>query len=92
MAAVRNIRPSSLCEGVVGKQDLYRCRVSIEQFIRPLLPCGGMINVHAQFPNLPETIGGLAELAENLWWSWCPRARMLFKMLNRQVCETRAIL
>ncbi len=36
------------------------------------------------FPNLPEKISGLADLAENLWWSWRPRARMLFKMLNRQ--------
>ena len=36
------------------------------------------------FPNLPDKISGLADLAENLWWSWRPRARMLFKMLNRQ--------
>ncbi len=36
------------------------------------------------FPDLPESIAGLADLAENLWWSWRPRARMLFKMLNRQ--------
>ncbi|MGD9034808.1 MAG: DUF3417 domain-containing protein, partial [Desulfobacteraceae bacterium] len=36
------------------------------------------------FPNLPERLIGLGELAENLWWSWHPAARMLFKMLNRQ--------
>jgi len=36
------------------------------------------------FPNLPARISGLEELAENLWWSWHPRARMLFKMLDRQ--------
>ena len=36
------------------------------------------------FPNLPQRLSGLAELAENLWWSWHPAARMLFKMLNRQ--------
>jgi starch phosphorylase len=36
------------------------------------------------FPHLPEPISGLGVLAENLWWSWRPRARMLFKMLNRQ--------
>jgi starch phosphorylase len=36
------------------------------------------------FPNLPQRLIGLGELAENLWWSWRPRARMLFKMLNRQ--------
>jgi starch phosphorylase len=36
------------------------------------------------FPHLPDRLAGLAELAENLWWSWRPRARMLFKMLDRQ--------
>lgn len=34
--------------------------------------------------HLPERITGLGELAYNLWWSWHPEARMLFKMLNRQ--------
>ena len=29
------------------------------------------------FPNLPERIIGLEEMAENLWWSWHPEARML---------------
>ena len=37
-----------------------------------------------EFPNLPERLMGLGELAENLWWSWHPAARMLFKMLDRQ--------
>ena len=36
------------------------------------------------FPHLPERLEGLAQLAGNLWWSWRPRARMLFKMLDRQ--------
>ena len=36
------------------------------------------------FPNLPPRLIGLGELAENLWWSWHPAARMLFKMLSRQ--------
>ncbi|MBU0483193.1 MAG: alpha-glucan family phosphorylase [Proteobacteria bacterium] len=36
------------------------------------------------FPALPARIIGLGELAENLWWSWHPSARMLFKMLNRR--------
>jgi len=36
------------------------------------------------FPNLPKTLLGLSELAGNLWWSWHPEARMLFKMLDRQ--------
>jgi len=36
------------------------------------------------FCNLPRRISGLGELAENLWWSWNPAARMLFKTLDRQ--------
>jgi starch phosphorylase len=36
------------------------------------------------FPNLPERLVGLGDLAENLWWSWHPGARMLFKLLSRQ--------
>ena len=36
------------------------------------------------FPHLPERLTGLEELAENLWWSWNPGARMLFKTLDRQ--------
>ncbi len=36
------------------------------------------------FPNLPERIAGLGEIAENLWWSWHPVARMLFKILDRR--------
>ncbi len=36
------------------------------------------------FPALPARIAGLGELAENLWWSWHPAARMLFKMLHRR--------
>jgi starch phosphorylase len=36
------------------------------------------------FPYLPQVLSGLNELANNLWWSWHPAARMLFKMLDRQ--------
>ena len=36
------------------------------------------------FSNLPDPIRGLGEIADNLWWSWHPAARMLFKMLSRQ--------
>jgi starch phosphorylase len=36
-----------------------------------------------RFPNLPERISGLGDLACNLWWSWHPAARMLFKMIDR---------
>ncbi|MBN1221822.1 MAG: DUF3417 domain-containing protein, partial [Candidatus Aminicenantes bacterium] len=36
-----------------------------------------------EFPTLPRKLTGLGELATNLWWSWHPEARMLFKKLNR---------
>jgi starch phosphorylase len=36
------------------------------------------------FPHIPQRISGLGALAENLWWSWNPAARMLFKTLDRQ--------
>lgn len=35
------------------------------------------------FPYIPERISDLGELAFNLWWSWHPEARMLFKRLSR---------
>jgi len=34
--------------------------------------------------NLPQELKGLKDLAFNLWWSWHPEARMLFKKLNRE--------
>lgn len=37
------------------------------------------------FPVFPDRIAGLEELTENLWWSWHPAARMVFKNLNRRV-------
>jgi starch phosphorylase len=43
-----------------------------------------MNNQSNEFPNLPNRIKGLGDLAENLWWSWNPAARMLFKSLDRQ--------
>jgi starch phosphorylase len=36
------------------------------------------------FPHLPERLSGLEALSMNLWWSWHPAARMLFKTLDRQ--------
>lgn len=36
------------------------------------------------FSHLPPPLAGLGELAENLWWSWHPAARMVFKRLNRR--------
>lgn len=43
-----------------------------------------MDDTKERFPFIPERIAVLGELAYNLWWSWHPEARMLFKMLNRQ--------
>ena len=36
------------------------------------------------FPHVPERISGLVDLAYNLWWSWNPAAKMVFKQLNPQ--------
>src|ERR1700690_520149 len=36
----------------------------------------------SRFPNLPERIRGLERLAYNLWWSWQPHARELFRSLD----------
>ena len=33
---------------------------------------------------IPERIRGIGELAYNLWWSWHPEARILFKQINQQ--------
>jgi starch phosphorylase len=35
--------------------------------------------------DLPPRLAGLGDLAFNLWWSWHPEARMLYKTLDRQV-------
>jgi starch phosphorylase len=43
-----------------------------------------MIASENMFTHLPQRISGLGALAENLWWSWNPAARMLFKALDRQ--------
>jgi starch phosphorylase len=42
-----------------------------------------MDSIKDKFPNLPQRIAGLGDLAYNLWWGWHPAARMLFKMLDR---------
>lgn len=35
--------------------------------------------------NIPRRLSGLEDLAENLWWSWNPVARNLFKSLDRRI-------
>jgi starch phosphorylase len=42
-----------------------------------------------RFPHLPERIAGLSDIAFNLWWSWHPSARMLFKRLDRIAWKER---
>jgi starch phosphorylase len=37
---------------------------------------------------IPSRIQGLSELAYNLWWSWHPEARSLFKSLDRALWKT----
>jgi len=44
-----------------------------------------MDDVKERFSFIPDRISGIGELAYNLWWSWHPAARMLFKMLDRQI-------
>ncbi|MHB9074806.1 MAG: DUF3417 domain-containing protein [Desulfobaccales bacterium] len=44
-----------------------------------------MSNLPEQFPNLPERLSGLGELAYNLWWSWHPAAWKLFQRLSPSI-------
>ncbi len=38
----------------------------------------------AEERKIPERIGGLVDLAYNLWWTWHPQARRLFRALDYQ--------
>src|SRR5574340_902095 len=42
-----------------------------------------MDDLKNRFPNIPDKISGPLVLPYNLWLSWHPAARMLFKMLDR---------
>jgi starch phosphorylase len=37
------------------------------------------------FPQVPEQLSQIGSLAYNLWWSWHPSARMVFKNLDRAI-------
>jgi len=37
-----------------------------------------------RFTHIPFRISGLLDLAYNLWWSWHPEVRILFKQLNQE--------
>src|ERR1700678_3659693 len=39
------------------------------------------------FPDLPEALKPLLELAHNLWWVWHPDAVELFRRLDRKLWE-----
>ncbi|MFA5079609.1 MAG: alpha-glucan family phosphorylase, partial [Dehalococcoidia bacterium] len=39
---------------------------------------------------IPERISGLGELAYNMWWSWHPEARNLFRRLDRLLWKNTA--
>ncbi len=41
------------------------------------------ILIPSEFSHVPSRISGLVPLAYNLWWSWNPGARMLYKRLDR---------
>jgi starch phosphorylase len=45
---------------------------------------GTLSTLTNHFPSLPERIRGLEKLAYNLWWSWSPPARDLFRALDLQ--------
>jgi starch phosphorylase len=38
-------------------------------------------------PHLPKRIGRLGELARNLYWTWTPEARALFRHLDRELWD-----
>ncbi len=46
------------------------------------------MDIAKRFPNLPPRLHGLGELSFNLWWSWTPEARDLFRRLDLQVYRT----
>ena len=39
-------------------------------------------SINVAIPKLPKEIGGLKEISLNLWWTWNPRGKNLFKLLN----------
>src|SRR5690606_14221849 len=39
-------------------------------------------------PQVPESLSGIAELSRNLWWTWNPRARELFRMIDLETWIT----
>jgi starch phosphorylase len=42
-----------------------------------------MPSADSRFAHIPERLSGLVDLSSNLWWSWHPEARILFKQVNQ---------
>ncbi|HMX62309.1 MAG TPA: DUF3417 domain-containing protein, partial [Candidatus Sumerlaeota bacterium] len=49
--------------------------------MRPTVPEQFLGKVHFT-PNIPQPLSGLHDLSRNLWWTWNPRARALFRMID----------
>ncbi|MCD5424852.1 MAG: alpha-glucan family phosphorylase [Methanosarcinaceae archaeon] len=47
-------------------------------------PNGTSVKVvaNSKLPHIPKELKGLKDLSYNLWWSWNPEARMIFKQLD----------
>jgi starch phosphorylase len=41
-----------------------------------------MTHARTRIPYLPPRVGGLLDLATNLWWSWSNEARALFRTID----------
>ncbi len=39
-------------------------------------------------PNIPERLRGLLKLSRNLWWTWNPKARELFRMIDLETWKS----
>src|SRR3712207_1263329 len=39
------------------------------------------------FPDVPESLKPLLEMAHNLWWVWHPEAAEMFRRLDRKLWE-----
>ncbi len=39
-------------------------------------------SINIAVPELPDALSGLKEISLNLWWTWNPRGKNLFKLLN----------
>src|SRR5271154_3928472 len=52
----------------------------------PEIP-GATIRTFQVFPDVPDLLAPLLELAKNLWWVWNPDAVELFRRLDRKLWE-----